>query len=85
MQNHQLTNYIIPTSDDVPPIRVVFVENPWPGGPQGAKGLGELPLDGAAPAIANAVARATGADACEIPLTPERLMALLDASRTLVA
>ena len=79
MRNHQLTNYIIPTSDDVPPIRVVFVENPWPGGPMGAKGLGELPIDGPAPAIANAVARALGADPCEIPLTPERVLALLEA------
>jgi CO/xanthine dehydrogenase Mo-binding subunit len=85
MRNHQLTNYIIPTSDDVPPIRVVFVENPWPGGPQGAKGLGELPLDGAAPAIVNAVARATGTDPCEIPLTPERLMALFEEARARVA
>jgi CO/xanthine dehydrogenase Mo-binding subunit len=85
MRNHQLTNYIIPTSDDVPPIRVVFLENPWPGGPQGAKGLGELPLDGAAPAVVNAVAHATGADPCEIPLTPERLMALLEPSQTRVA
>ncbi len=78
MTNHQLTNYIIPTSDDVPPIRVVFVENPWEGGPMGAKGLGELPMDGPAPAIANAVARALGVDPLEIPLTPERLMALAD-------
>jgi CO/xanthine dehydrogenase Mo-binding subunit len=77
MTNNQLTNYIIPTSDDVPPIRVVFVENPWPGGPLGAKGLGELPIDGPAPAIANAVARALGADPREIPITPERLMALV--------
>jgi CO/xanthine dehydrogenase Mo-binding subunit len=63
----------------VPPIRVVFVENPWPGGPLGAKGLGELPIDGPAPAIANAVARALGADPREIPITPERLMALVPA------
>ncbi|HUP00026.1 MAG TPA: xanthine dehydrogenase family protein molybdopterin-binding subunit [Gemmatimonadota bacterium] len=77
MSNSQLTNYIIPTSDDVPPIRVEFVENPWAHGPQGAKGLGELPIDGPAPAIVNAVARATGVDPREIPLTPERLMDLL--------
>jgi CO/xanthine dehydrogenase Mo-binding subunit len=85
MTNHQLTNYIIPTSDDVPPIRVVFVENPWPGGPLGAKGLGELPIDGPAPAIANAIARAVAADACEIPITPERLMSLLEGARARVA
>ncbi|CAN5209147.1 xanthine dehydrogenase family protein molybdopterin-binding subunit [soil metagenome] len=80
MANNMLTNYIIPTSDDVPPIRVEFVENSCAPGPQGAKGLGELPIDGPAPAVVNAVARATGADPREIPLTPERLMRLLEAN-----
>lgn len=78
MANGQLTNYVIPTSEDVPPIRVVFLENPFPHGAQGAKGIGELPIDGPAPAVANAIARATGADPLEIPVTPERLAALLE-------
>jgi CO/xanthine dehydrogenase Mo-binding subunit len=78
MENAQLTNYIIPTSDDLPALRVHFEETPWPGGPLGAKGLGELPIDGPAPAVVNAIARAVGADPREIPLTPERLMVLLD-------
>src|SRR5437870_5138276 len=78
MANNQLTNYLIPTSDDVPSVRVAFLENPYPHGAGGAKGLGELPIDGPAPAILNAVARATGADPRAIPLTPERLMELLD-------
>ncbi len=76
--NNQLTNYIIPTSDDVPPIRVAFLEARYPHGAQGAKGLGELPIDGPAPAILNAVAAATATDPRSIPLTAERLMALLD-------
>src|SRR5207247_8089247 len=37
MINNQLTNYLIPTSDDVPPIHVAFLENPYPHGAQGAK------------------------------------------------
>lgn len=77
MENGQLTNYIIPTSGDLPPIRVEFVEFPYEHGAQGAKGIGELPLVGAAPAVLNAVAAATGRQPTEIPLTPERLMALL--------
>lgn len=77
MANAQLTNYLIPTSDDLPPIRVAFVENPYRYGARGAKGLGELPIDGPAPAILNAVAAATGLDPCVIPLTPERLMELV--------
>ncbi len=78
MANHQLTNYIIPTSDDVPSIRVAFLENPYPYGGQGAKGIGELPMDGPAPAIFNAVAAATGTDPRVVPLVPERLMELIE-------
>ena len=74
MHNNQLTNYIIPTSHDVPPIRVAFLENPYIHGAQGAKGLGELPMDGPAPAIVNAIADATGHDLRFIPVTPERLL-----------
>ena len=78
MVNAQLTNYLIPTSDDLPRIRVAFLETPYAYGAQGAKGLGELPMDGPAPAIVNAVAAATGADPCVIPLTPERLMQMIE-------
>lgn len=81
MVNNQLTNYVIPTSNDLPPIRVVFVENPSPYGALGAKGLGELPIDGPAPAVINAVAAALGVEPAAIPLTPERLMELLEGSR----
>lgn len=81
MENGQLTNYMIPTSGDLPPIRVEFVEFPYEHGAQGAKGIGELPLVGAAPAVLNAVAAATGRQPSDIPLTPERLMALLSNGR----
>ena len=81
MLNAQMTNYIMPTSMDLPPIRVFFEEVPYAHGPAGAKGIGELPMDGPAPAIANAVAHAIGIDVAAIPLTPERLMALMDAKR----
>ena len=78
MVNAQMTNYIMPTSMDLPPIRVFFEEVPYPYGPAGAKGIGELPMDGPAPAIFNAVAHATGVDVTHLPLTPERLMALME-------
>jgi CO/xanthine dehydrogenase Mo-binding subunit len=74
MLNNQMTNYIIPTAADVPPIRVFFEENPYAYGPGGAKGIGELPMDGVAPAILNAVEHATGLSINRIPLTPELLM-----------
>jgi len=78
MINAQMTNYIMPSSMDLPPIRVFFEEVPYPYGPAGAKGIGELPMDGPAPAIFNAVAHATGADVTRLPLTPERLMAIME-------
>jgi CO/xanthine dehydrogenase Mo-binding subunit len=78
MVNGQMTNYIMPTSMDVPPIRVLFEEIPYGHGPAGAKGIGELPLDGTAPAIANAIAHATGADVRRIPITPEVLLEMLE-------
>jgi CO/xanthine dehydrogenase Mo-binding subunit len=78
MVNGQMTNYIMPTSMDVPPIRVFFEEMPYARGPAGAKGIGELPLDGTAPAIANAIAHATGADIRQIPITPEKLLEILE-------
>ncbi len=78
MVNAQMTNYIMPTSVDVPPIRVHFEENPYPFGPGGAKGIGELPMDGPAPAIVNAIENATGASITRIPVTPEVLMDALE-------
>jgi CO/xanthine dehydrogenase Mo-binding subunit len=73
MANGQLTNYVIPTTLDTPPIDVALIENPYPGGPFGAKGLGELPMDGPAPAIVNAI-RSLGIDVREIPALPEVLL-----------
>jgi CO/xanthine dehydrogenase Mo-binding subunit len=78
MANNQLTNYIIPTASDLPSIRVFFEEQPSPYGPHGAKGLGELPMDGPAPAVVNAICNALGTSINAIPLTPERLMEHLE-------
>jgi CO/xanthine dehydrogenase Mo-binding subunit len=75
MANGQMTNYIMPTAADVPPIRVYFAENPYAFGPGGAKGIGELPMDGPAPAIINAIENATGISFNQIPLMPENVMA----------
>jgi CO/xanthine dehydrogenase Mo-binding subunit len=72
MANAQLTNYVIPTSLDTPEFDVVMLENPYPDGPFGAKGLGELPMDGPAPAVVNAL-RSLAIDIREIPATPEHL------------
>lgn len=78
MINNQMTNYIMPTSVDLPEIRVLFHEAPYAGGPQGAKGVGELPIDGPAPAICNALSEALGVAVDQIPATPEVLFRLLE-------
>ncbi|MFZ0744914.1 MAG: xanthine dehydrogenase family protein molybdopterin-binding subunit [Terracidiphilus sp.] len=73
MANNQMTNYIMPTAEDVPPIHVFFEEIPFAYGGFGAKGIGELPHDGPAPAILNAIRDATGVRFDSIPLLPEDL------------
>ena len=75
--NPRMTSYIVPTSLDAPPFTTILVEHPYAHGPGGgAKGLGELPMDGAAPAIASAVEHAAGIVASALPLLPERLFEL---------
>jgi CO/xanthine dehydrogenase Mo-binding subunit len=73
MANATLTNYTIPTTLDTPAMDVVLLENPYPHGPFGAKGVGELPIDGPAPALVNAL-RDLGLDVRELPAVPELLM-----------
>jgi CO/xanthine dehydrogenase Mo-binding subunit len=74
MVNNQMTNYIVPTSMDVPVIDVLFEEIPYEHGALGAKGIGELPMDGPAPAILNAVEDALGSAFNHVPLLPEDVL-----------
>ena len=80
LRNNQMTNYIMPTSADLPPIHVHFAEVPCIHGPGGAKGIGELPMDGPAPAILNAIEHALGVSFTAIPLLPEDIFARLTRS-----
>jgi CO/xanthine dehydrogenase Mo-binding subunit len=73
MVNGQLTNYLIPTTLDTPPMDVTVLESPYRNGPFGAKGVGEMPMDGGAPAVVNAL-RHLGYDVRELPATPERIL-----------
>jgi CO/xanthine dehydrogenase Mo-binding subunit len=82
MQNGQMTNYIMPTSADIPPIRVFFEELGNTHGAFGAKGIGELPMDGPAPAIVNAIDDALGIPFDRVPLLPENIFdAMASASK----
>jgi CO/xanthine dehydrogenase Mo-binding subunit len=75
--NDRLATYIIPTALDAPRIKTVLVQNPFSGGPFGAKGIGEIPMDAPAPAIVAAIHDATGVWLNEVPATPEKLLAAL--------
>ena len=85
MLNNQMTNYIMPTSMDLPPIRVYFEELGNVHGAYGAKGIGELPMDGPAPAIVNAIEDAIGVSFHSIPLLPEDIHAAISAMPLVVA
>jgi len=74
--NDRMATYIIPTALDAPAIEVEIAELPYARGPYGAKGLGELPMDGGAAAFAAAIQHATGQFHDRIPITPERMFAL---------
>ena len=80
MANGQLTNYIIPTTIETPHIDVITLERPYAHGPFGAKGIGELPMDGGAPALLNAISDAIGISMERIPATPERIAAAWSAA-----
>jgi CO/xanthine dehydrogenase Mo-binding subunit len=73
MANPTLTNYTIPTTLDTPRMEVGIMENPSRHGPFGAKGVGEMPMDGPAAAVVNAI-RHLGLDVREIPAVPELLI-----------
>lgn len=78
MQNSQMTNYIVPTSSDMPMVRVYFEELGNQHGAFGAKGIGELPMDGPAPAIVNAIEDALGIPFDSVPLIPEDILAAVE-------
>ena len=80
-QQASFTDYMIPTSVDFPDIACKVIESFYPDGPFGAKGLGELSLVGAAPALALAVEQAIGMPVTEIPVRPETILKLLQSRK----
>src|SRR5216683_5712485 len=73
--NANMTNCIVPTFADAPDLETVIVEIPYPFGPSGAKGVGEIPMDGPAAAVANAVEDALGVPFDALPISPEAIAA----------
>lgn len=71
--NANMTNCIVPTFADAPELETLLVEVPYPYGPSGAKGVGEIPMDGPAAAVANAVENALGCAFDALPISPESI------------
>ncbi len=78
-RERDFADYHIFRADEMPALEAIFVETFEPSHPFGVKAVAEIPTSGPAPAIANAVAHATGARIRELPLTPDRVLAALDA------
>ena len=72
-----LLDYAIPDSSYAPPVTSRIVEMPYKGGPFGAKGIGEIPMNAIAAACAQAIERATGARLTSIPMTPRQIRACI--------
>ena len=78
IENRGFRDYIIPTIKDIPEMYVDIIEDEYFNGPFGAKALGELPLVGAAPAVASAVSFALKKPVKKIPLTPEVIATMIE-------
>jgi CO/xanthine dehydrogenase Mo-binding subunit len=71
-------DYLIPNSYDLPDVQVAIIESGEGKGPLGARGIGEPPIGNVAAAIASAIEDAIGVRPTRLPMTPERVLALLD-------
>lgn len=81
IRNNSFSDYIIPTAVDVPNMVTEIMNNPYTHGPFGAKGAGELPLDGAAPAYVEAMENALSTNLNKAPFTTEDTMKVLQGGR----
>jgi putative selenate reductase molybdopterin-binding subunit len=81
MVNPSLRNYRIPAFADIPSTEVFFADTYDRIGPLGAKSQGECAINPVAPAVANALAKASGIRFPHLPFTPDRIFAQLAAAR----
>ncbi len=73
IRERDLRDYHIFNAHEMPELETIFVETFEPTHPFGVKAVAEIPMDGVAPAVANAIKHACGADLSDIPATPERV------------
>ncbi len=81
LQNSGFLDYRIPVASDLPMIDTIILEVPNPGHPFGVRGVGEVPIVPPLGAIANAIARATGARMTDLPMSPPKILAAIDAGK----
>ena len=81
LENAGFLDYRVPVASDVPMIDTVLVEVPNPGHPYGVRGVGEVPIIPPLAAVANALADATGLRMTDLPISPPRLLAAIDAAK----
>jgi putative selenate reductase molybdopterin-binding subunit len=79
LRTNDMMSYKIPSREDLPSLRVELVDSHEPSGPYGAKSVGEIGIDTPPAAIANAVFNAVGVRIRDLPITPEKVLAALDA------
>ena len=79
VDNPGFLDYRMPVASDLPMLECGIIEIPNPKHPQGVKGVGEVPLVPVMAAVANAVRSATGVRMAELPLSPPKVLAALDA------
>jgi CO/xanthine dehydrogenase Mo-binding subunit len=81
LENPGFLDYRMPVASDLPMIETILVEVPNPQHPYGVRGVGEVPIVPPIAAVGNAIARATGVRMVDLPMSPPRLSAALDAAQ----
>jgi CO/xanthine dehydrogenase Mo-binding subunit len=79
LENPGFLDYRVPVASDMPMIDTILIEVPNPRHPFGARGVGEVPIVPPMAAVANAIADATGTRLRDLPMSPPKLRAALDA------
>jgi CO/xanthine dehydrogenase Mo-binding subunit len=74
VRNASFTDYLLPTTLDMPPVVVDLIEHPHPDAPYGAKGVGEPPTISSTPAIVAAIRDATGRELNRVPVRPDDIV-----------
>ena len=74
--NASFTDYLIPTTLDMPPVEAQLVEEPEPDAPYGVKGVGEPPTVVSTAAVASALRDATGRQLTRVPVRPDEIVGL---------